>query len=201
VFFPSFYLYSWEWHIAVSSTVKLFVTNGSSPSVIYTRFMSKTEYCAGVSSNTYRVLTNGFLFPTIEVTSVGIGLAPEWHLILRLLKYTHYFLRRAIIPHIPQEFSTIDDGYSLTPRCDVGGLLRIIFRLYLYINIIHYFLHYVKRFVLYFVKVLGGIGLQSASACRSSFSPFSNLSARILLGTLWFTWLHRTHSNWYCDVN
>ena len=66
----------------------------------------------------------------------------------------------------------------------------ISFYLYLYINIIHYFLHYVKRFVLYFCKSFY-IGFQSVPAYRSSFFPFSNLSARILLGTLWFTWLHR----------
>lgn len=68
----------------------------------------------------------------------------------------------------------------------------ISFYLYLYINIIHYFLHYVKRFVLYFCKSFWGKGLQSAPLCRSSFFPFSNLSARILLGTLWFPWLYRT---------
>ena len=102
----------------------------------------RPRYHAGVSSS--RLSSDLSTFAFVRST--------YGHLILRLLKYTHYFLRRAIILHIPQEFSTIDDGYSLTPRCDVGGLLRIIFHLYLYINIIHYFLHYVKRFVLYFCK-------------------------------------------------
>ena len=51
-----------------------------------------------------------------------------------------------------QEFSTIDDGYSLTPQSDAGAKPSHKFYLYLYINIIHYFLHYVKRFVLYFCK-------------------------------------------------
>lgn len=46
----------------------------------------------------------------------------------------------------------------------------ISFYLYLYINIIHYFLHYVKRFVLYFCKSFY-IGFQSAPACLSSFFP------------------------------
>ena len=52
-----------------------------------------------------------------------------------------------------QEFSTIDDGYSLTPQSDAGAKPSHKFYLYLYINSIHHFVLFVKSFLHLYVKV------------------------------------------------